>query len=122
MSFLISPPTQPEWHADRGELIDLLRRDWPGIEVGSPITSSPVKDVVWKIVGDSGTLDGWQDVQGECQYLDGPLDMIARYAAWWRQHVPADQDLILYGQSYTEVIPLMSGMREEDVSRALGEA
>lgn len=74
MSYLISPPIKSEWRADRQEVIDLLRSNWHGVEVGGPIPDRPIRDVTWIIDG----LEGSQDASGRCQYLDGPLDMIAR--------------------------------------------
>jgi len=75
--------------------------------------------VTWTIAGLQGELEGSQDVRGACQYLDGPLDLIARYAAWWRDHVPAEQELVLYNQANTRVIPLRPGMSADEIEAAL---
>lgn len=120
--FLISPPKETEWHAEREDLIELLRVGWPDIEVGGPLPGSSTRDVTWRITSDGETLEGSQNVQGQCQYVDGSFDLVLRYAAWWRAHVPPGQDLILYHDSYTQVIPLNPGMSVEDVRRAMAAA
>lgn len=115
MFYIVSPPDQTDWHIDRDELIELLRRDWPHMTISWPHQSLAARDVIWVLSDSEGDLEGSQDREGKAQYLDGPLTAIARYAAWWRGQVSADQPLILYDESYTTVVPLEAGITPDTV-------
>jgi hypothetical protein len=119
MFFVVSPPDTTDWTFDKDRLAALLARDWPGVIVSSADTVHPSLDTTWVIQIRGGELKGSQDRAGQAQYLEGPNDLIARYAAWWRWQVDPEQPLILYDESYTIVVPLTPGINGSEVLERL---
>jgi len=118
MFYVLSPPDRTNWQFDRERLITLLQRDWPGIAVGGPQAQAD-RDVVWTYRDRDGELEGSQDRAGQAHYLEGPLPLVARFAAWWRKQVPADQPLILYDEGYSTVIPLPLTIDQQQILQRL---
>jgi hypothetical protein len=118
MLYVVSPPDRTDWQFERGSLITLLQRDWPGIVVGGPRDEAD-RDVVWTYRDPYGEIDGSQNRAGQAQYLEGPLPLVARFAAWLRRQVPAEQPLMLYDESYSTVIPLSPQIDEHQILERL---
>ena len=116
MFYVMSPPEETDWHVGRDELVAMLEREWPGIEIKLSDASAPsARDVVWHLRFLEGELDGSQDRAGQAHYLEGPPTVIARFASWWRSHVPTQQPLILTDESYSTVVNLNPGVTEQDI-------
>lgn len=118
MFYVISPPEATDWSVDQQTVVGLLQRGWPGIAVEVD-GGLPTRDVVWQITLPEGELEGSQDREGQAHYLNGPIETLARYAAWWRAQVPPTQPLVLYDETYTTVVPVNPGMTAEDILAAL---
>ena len=118
MFYVVSPPDRTDYQFERGRLITLLQRDWPGIVVGGPRDQAD-RDVVWTYRDPDGEIDGSQNRAGQAQYLEGPLPLVARFAAWLRRQVPAEQPLMLYDESYSTVIPLAPHIDEQQILQRL---
>jgi hypothetical protein len=116
--YAISPPEETAWHVPRLELVDRLARDWPDARVFGPDIGES-RDVVWEIRRDGEVLEGSQDLAGQAQYLTGPVEIVAAYAAWWRGQVAEAQPLVLYDEGYSFVIELPFGIRTADILRQL---
>lgn len=119
MFYVVSPPDKTAWSFESARLKKLLERDWPGVEVASKGGLHPALEVTWRVHKNGDELDGSQDRAGQAQYLEGPLELIAKYAAWLRAHVDASQPLVLYDESYTKVVPLTPGIREDELLERL---
>jgi hypothetical protein len=118
MFYVVSAPDRTDYQFERGRLITLLQRDWPGIVVGGPRGQAD-RDVVWTYRDPDGEIDGSQNRAGQAQYLEGPLPLVARFAAWLRHQVPAEQALMLYDESYSTLIPLSPHIDEHQILQRL---
>ena len=121
MFYVVSPPDRTDWQFERGSLITMLQRDWPGIVVSGPRAQAD-RDVVWTYRDQAGEIEGSQNRAGQAQYLEGPLPLVARFAAWLRRQVPAEQPLMLYDESYSTVIPLSPHIDDQQILRQLSSA
>jgi hypothetical protein len=120
VKWLLSPPEETDWHVTRDELTELLRRDWPGAEVRiADDNARSTRDVVWRLQVSGGELEGSQDRAGQAQYLDGPIDTVARFTAWWRRQVPSTQPLILCDETYSTVVNIQPNMSDREILAAL---
>jgi hypothetical protein len=108
--YVISPPNRTDWRFDRDVLRQRLVASWPGVQIAYEGDRHPARDIVWTYWSDGDELTGQQDTAGQAQYLRGPLELVAEYAAWWRSQVDIDQQLILYDESYATVVPLLPGI------------
>jgi len=119
MFYVICPPRRTDWHFDRELLIERLIADWPGVQIGGPEAALSSRDVVWSYSSDAGVLEGSQDRAGRAHYLDGPVSLVARYAAWWRGQVPPDQPLMLCDDGYNVRVNLDPDVTPERISEQL---
>lgn len=118
MSWLISPPEETSWRMTRPEVADLLRRLWPSVEV-TPADPRTKMAMFWEVTRDA---DDWvsgslEDI-GQCLYVKGSSEEIARLAFHVKQEFAPDQDLLLFDEAYSEVIPL-EDKSEQDILRSL---
>lgn len=120
--WLISPTEKTAWRIDRDWLIEILKRDWPGISVSGPDPGLATRDVIWEVRASDGTLEGSQDREGRAQYLDGPTAIVSRYAAWLRAQVSRDHALSLYDEGYNTLVPLIAGISVDEVEARIGGA
>ena len=120
MFYVVTPPAETEWRVPREELAAMLRRAWPDVEVWLTEAGAPdARDVVWRIRLGATELEGSQDRAGQAQYLDGPPEAVARFAAWWRRQVPEEQALILCDESYATVVTLEPRISEDQLIASL---
>jgi len=115
VKYLISPPEDSSWTFDREALISALQRDWRVLSLGGPSPVAEGNDVTWRIETGVGSLVGNQHKDGQTQGLDGDLQAVARYAAWWREVVPDHQPLVLYDEGLTAIMDLRPKITENEV-------
>jgi hypothetical protein len=101
-------------------LITNLQRDWPGVEI-SRHPRDAVRDVAWTYRDDDGVLEGSQDREGNGHYLSGPNRLVARYAVWWRRHVPSSHPMLLYDEAYSISVDIERDTTIETIEAAIGD-
>ncbi|WP_157984618.1 hypothetical protein [Lentzea terrae] len=81
---------------------------------------SEVGDVHWFYRAGGDILEAYTAKDGTCLYLKGGLDLVVKFAIWYRQLVPADIDVIFCddGYSFDGVVTLDS--TEEDLVELAG--
>jgi hypothetical protein len=115
--YLISPPGISEWTFDLESLTEDLQHEWPQANVVVP-EDGPLRGImVATIPTPEGSIEVSQNSAAPLQalHLDGPLRGLARYTAWWRAWVPAEQPQIFYDEAFSTVIDLRPGIRSEDI-------
>jgi hypothetical protein len=103
---------------DRDVLRAALARDWSGTVTVAERPSGPESDawdVEWSYASEEGKLDGHSHVDGTCIYLDGPLNLAARFAVWYRSLVREDIEVIFCDESYSFDGVVSPGSTVEDV-------
>jgi hypothetical protein len=92
------------WHVERSALIGSLARDWPDadVQVGASdaAPSDEARDVVWTYTDDGGAVEGYSHADGTCIYLEGPIELVARFAIWYRGLVPERIRLVFCDDGY----------------------
>ena len=94
-----------------------LERDWPEAELtgdGSGARSD-VRDVEWVYSSEVGTVEGHSHVDGTCIYLDGQLELAAKFAVWYRSLIRDDIDVVFCDESYTFNGVIAPGFTVENV-------
>ncbi len=86
----------------------------------TPHIVSEVGDVHWFYRAGGDILEAYTAKDGTCLYLKGGLDLVVKFAIWYRQLVPADIDVIFCddGYSFDGVVTLDS--TEEDLVELAG--
>jgi hypothetical protein len=92
------------WRLERDDLVRALASDWPQAEVSVAHPDSPgaeVRAVEWIVRSEHGMLEGYAHSNGQCVYLEGPIELVADFAVWYRRLLPADLQVIFCDESYS---------------------
>jgi hypothetical protein len=90
------------WHVDADVLRVSLREEWPAAEMQPPTPHivSKVGDVHWFYRAEDAGVEAYTAKDGTCLYLKGSLDLVVKFAIWYRKLVPADIDVIFCDDGY----------------------
>ncbi|WP_455358724.1 hypothetical protein [Streptomyces sp. SYSU K21746] len=110
------------WRLARHLLAAALGRDWPDadVQVSEPVDSE-VRDVEWHLVVGGREIEGYSNVNGQCIYLVGPLDLAAPFVVWYRKLVPENEEVIFCDDAYSFDEEVRLDTTEEEVV-AMAEA
>lgn len=97
------------WRASRDDLVLALRRDFPDVAFPEPDFDAHAELICMLKSGARWAMLR-QQRDGQAQELSGDYDVIAEYATWWRQQVPAEQGLILFDEGLNHVLELEPGI------------
>lgn len=102
MSYLVVFDSK-SWHVDADVLRASLREEWPAAEMQPPTphVESDVRDVHWYYRAGGEVLEAYTHKDGTCLYLDGGIDLVAKFVIWYRKLVPADIDVIFCDDGYS---------------------
>jgi hypothetical protein len=121
-SYLISPQEETPWRMSRPDVDQLLKRLWPSVVISTPAADPPEarRAMVWKVTdGPHGWFGGSLQDSGQFLVIEiGDYEDIARLAFHVKQELGPKQALLLYDESYSDVIPL-EDKSEEEILRAL---
>lgn len=118
--FLVSPSRETPWRMEPGEFLERLRDRWPDAQVVVRDADS-LAAVSFEV-----PIEGEYPPRGELMSdgqvvgLEGGLSESAEVAAWVRDIVPAEQELIFYDQGYHFHVPLTVGITREAIVAAVG--
>ena len=94
-----------------------LREEWSAAEMQPPTPHivSEVGDVHWFYRTEDAVVEAYTAKDGTCLLLKGDLDLVAKFAIWYRKLVSADIDVIFCddGYNFDGVVTLDS--TEEDL-------
>jgi hypothetical protein len=110
------------WSLTRDDLVREIRERWPDATVQTADVLSetdPARDVVWHTGTGSERVDGSSHVSGQCIYVDGQNDAVAPVVAWYRQLVPADQEVIFCDDTYSFDLQLEPNVTPASISEYL---
>ncbi|MET8763574.1 hypothetical protein [Lentzea sp. NPDC004782] len=116
MSYLVVFDSKT-WRVDADVLRASLREEWPAAEMQPPTPHivSEVRDVHWFYRTEDAVVEAYTAKDGTCLFLKGGLDLVVKFAIWYRKLVPADIDVIFCddGYNFDGVVTLDS--TEEDL-------
>jgi hypothetical protein len=117
--FLVSPSQETAWSIDPEEFEEQLRERWPDAEVwpGDP-DSQRALTFELPSVGDVPPR-GRLMRDGQVVGLDGDVPESAEVASWFREVVPAQQELVFWDQGYSFHVPLTEGITRDEIVAAV---
>ena len=122
--FLVSPPRETSWRMAPDDFAARMQDRWPDADVR--ILSEPDAWAALRFEvqpGDSmPTVDGHLAHDGQVVGLDGDVPETAAIAAWLREIVPEEQELIYWDQGYEVDVPLTEGITPDDIVAAVEAA
>jgi hypothetical protein len=117
--FLVSPSQETSWRIDPEEFETHLRERWPDAEVwpGDPDSQRALTFELPSLgeVPPRGRLMRDGQVVG----LDGDVPESAEVASWFREVVPAQQELVFWDQEYSFHVPLTEGVTRDEIVAAV---
>jgi hypothetical protein len=120
--FLVSPSRETEWTISPDEFVERLRARWPEaqVEMADPDSLAALAFTI----GFEGSydLDGRLMSDGQVVGLDGGLEESAHVAAWVRDIVQPEQELVFWDQGYNFHVPLVSGITPQEIVEAVEAA
>jgi len=120
--FLVSPSRETEWSVAPDEFVERLRARWPDAEVEWAEPES-LAALAFTIGFEGGhDLDGRLMSDGQVVGLDGGLEESAHVAAWVRDIVGPEQELVFWDQGYGFHVPLVSGITSQEIVDAVEAA
>ncbi|KOV87625.1 hypothetical protein ADL03_06810 [Nocardia sp. NRRL S-836] len=83
-------------------MLAALREEWPAAEMqpAAPHIASEVGDVHWFYRTEGADVEAYTATDGTCLFLKGGLDLVAKFAIWYRRLVPADIKVIFCDEGY----------------------
>ena len=116
-SYLVSALEPGSWRIGIGELVKLLKREWPElvILVGEP---DEHREVYFEGNTKYGYVFGFLQPEGNTVVVEMVDDMraIVSIAIWFRSIVPADIPLLLFNESYTREFPVTPSTTEDELA------
>lgn len=114
MRYIVTPVEEPGWRADPSGLRAAALQRWPGatVEIAESVRLN-------ERPADPNGLSWWLQPSGVSLAVEASLDRAAETAAWFREQVPAELELILCDESYDAVVTVRPGMKGDEIVRSL---
>ncbi|MCP9490705.1 MAG: hypothetical protein MSC31_12620 [Solirubrobacteraceae bacterium MAG38_C4-C5] len=119
--WLVSPSSETDWRLDPDEFVEHLHERWPeasverlddaDVAVGALDFTVPL--------GNGQGVWGTLHKDGQAVGLNGDVPACAEPAAWLREIVSTDQELIFWDQGYEVVVPLTPGITPAGIDAAI---
>jgi hypothetical protein len=116
--FLVSPSQETAWRIEPDEFVPRLRERWPDVTITTHEPGSLAAVTFELPVEGTYPPRGELMSDGQVVGLEGGLRESAEVAAWVREIVPAQQELIFYDQGYHFHVPLTDGITAEAIAAA----
>ncbi|MBE2314956.1 hypothetical protein DVA67_003155 [Solirubrobacter sp. CPCC 204708] len=117
-TFLVSPSSDTPWSLDPEAFALRLKARWPEIEVRELEDSLNALSFRVPVDGDYPPL-GHLMSDGQAVTLEGGLAESAEVAAWMREIVEPEQELLFYDEGYSFDVPLRPGITRDEIVAAV---
>jgi hypothetical protein len=117
--FLVSPSKETSWRLEPREFAERVHERWPEARVSILDEPDAWAAMRFAIPFDDGVeLDAHLANDGQVVGFDGDLRESAAVAAWVRELVPADQELLFYDEGFAVDVPLTAGITRDEIVAA----
>jgi len=111
----VSPPAETDWALSPRSLAARMQTDWPDAEVRIPPHSGRTIALDFSCAVDGEIVHGSLDRPGQALEVEASPRAAARVITWFRELVPAEQDLIAYDESFGDSMPVPPGTTVQDL-------
>jgi hypothetical protein len=118
----VSPREDTAWRIDAADLAARLRARWPEAEARVMTLEGIEGELDFSVpLGAAAPLRGTLEPEGQAVGLDGDLPQCAAFAAWFREQVPAGQELVLWDTGGSLMVVLEPGVEAAEIERRVAE-
>ena len=117
----VSPSADTDWRIGAADFEARLRARWPEAHAQVMTLEGIEGELEFSVPPGDAPLAGVLQADGKAMSLDGELPDCAELAAWFREQVPPEQELILWDGGGSVVVPLEPGVAAEEIERRTRE-
>lgn len=115
MSYLVTPPEEPDWNVDQDAFLRAMQAKWPQAKIEQITAPARSFTCTWEIPLEGYELEGALPRDGRSVVVDGRIQDCAEFAIWFRTQVPMNAPLIFCDDTYSNDIELTARTKAADI-------